>query len=65
MSRRTVRGFTDQQVPKEVLERVLSAAVWAVRIEPPALARLRAGRLVVGRDQEARRRAPGRGHPQG
>ncbi|MEU5314143.1 nitroreductase [Streptomyces sp. NPDC021562] len=28
-SRRAVRGFTDQQVPREVLERVLSAAAWA------------------------------------
>ena len=28
-SRRAVRGFTDQQVPREVLERVLSAASWA------------------------------------
>src|SRR6516225_2670980 len=26
MSRRAVRGFTDQHVPREVLERVLSAA---------------------------------------
>ncbi|WP_222721021.1 nitroreductase [Actinomadura sp. HBU206391] len=28
-SRRAVRGFTDQPVPMEVLERVLSAAAWA------------------------------------
>jgi nitroreductase len=28
-SRRAVRGFTDQPVPKEVLERVLTAATWA------------------------------------
>jgi nitroreductase len=28
-SRRAVRGFTDQPVPKEVLERVLAAAAWA------------------------------------
>jgi nitroreductase len=28
-SRRAVRGFTDQPVPKEVLERVLSAAAWS------------------------------------
>jgi nitroreductase len=28
-SRRAVRGFTDQPVPGEVLERVLSAAVWS------------------------------------
>ena len=28
-SRRAERGFTDQPVPKEVLERVLSAAAWA------------------------------------
>lgn len=28
-SRRAVRGFTDQPVPREVLERVLSAAVWS------------------------------------
>ncbi|SDM37912.1 Nitroreductase [Streptomyces sp. cf386] len=27
-SRRAVRGFTDRQVPNEVLERVLSAAAW-------------------------------------
>src|SRR5499426_2105775 len=29
MSRRAVRGFTDQHVPREVLERVLSAAAWS------------------------------------
>ncbi len=28
-SRRAVRGFTDRHVPKEVLERVLSAAAWS------------------------------------
>src|SRR5262249_27331968 len=28
-SRRSVRGFTDQPVPREVIERVLSAAAWA------------------------------------
>lgn len=28
-SRRAVRGFTDRQVPREVLERVLAAAAWA------------------------------------
>ena len=28
-SRRSVRGFTDEPVPTEVLERVLSAAAWA------------------------------------
>ncbi|MPY51001.1 nitroreductase [Streptomyces acidicola] len=28
-SRRAVRGFTGRQVPKEVLERILSAAAWA------------------------------------
>src|SRR6185312_13247067 len=28
-SRRAVRGFTDQPVSKEVLERVLSAAAWS------------------------------------
>jgi nitroreductase len=28
-SRRAVRGFTDQPVPNEVLERVLSAAAWS------------------------------------
>jgi nitroreductase len=28
-SRRSVRGFTDQPVPKELLERVLAAAAWA------------------------------------
>jgi nitroreductase len=28
-SRRSVRGFTDQPVPREVLERVLSAARWS------------------------------------
>jgi nitroreductase len=29
MSRRAVRGFTDEPVPQEVLERVLKAAAWA------------------------------------
>jgi len=29
MSRRAVRGFTDQHFPREVLERVLSAAAWS------------------------------------
>jgi nitroreductase len=29
VSRRAVRGFTDQPVPREVLERVLRAAAWA------------------------------------
>src|SRR6266404_1518511 len=29
MNRRAVRGFTDQHVPREVLERVLSAAAWS------------------------------------
>src|SRR5215475_1717910 len=28
-SRRAVRGFTDQSIPREVLERVLSAAAWS------------------------------------
>ena len=28
-SRRAVRGFTDKEVPREVLERVVSAAAWA------------------------------------
>jgi nitroreductase len=28
-SRRAVRGFTDRQVPRETLERVLSAAAWS------------------------------------
>ena len=28
-SRRSVRGFTDEPVPREVLERVLTAAAWA------------------------------------
>jgi nitroreductase len=28
-SRRAVRGFTDREVPREVLERVLSAAAWS------------------------------------
>ncbi|MET7845601.1 nitroreductase family protein, partial [Streptomyces sp. NPDC005356] len=28
-SRRAVRGFTDRQVPREALERVLSAAAWS------------------------------------
>ncbi|MGH3422889.1 MAG: nitroreductase family protein [Streptosporangiaceae bacterium] len=28
-SRRAVRGFTDRHVPREVLERVLSAAAWS------------------------------------
>ena len=30
MSRRAVRGFTNQHVPREVLERVLSAAAWSL-----------------------------------
>lgn len=29
MSRRAVRGFTDRQIPSEVLERVLSTAAWS------------------------------------
>ncbi|MBK3573524.1 nitroreductase [Streptomyces sp. MBT65] len=29
MSRRAARGFTDREVPRDVLERVLSAAAWA------------------------------------
>jgi nitroreductase len=29
MSRKAVRAFTDQEVPREVLERVLAAAAWA------------------------------------
>ena len=28
-SRRSVRAFTDRHVPKEVLERVLTAAAWS------------------------------------
>ncbi len=28
-SRRAVRGFIDRDIPKEVLERVLSAAAWS------------------------------------
>ena len=28
-SRRAVRGFTDQPIPKEVLKRVLSTAAWS------------------------------------
>ncbi|MHA5054962.1 nitroreductase family protein, partial [Streptomyces sp. SD15] len=28
-SRRAVRGFTDRHVPRETLERVLSAAAWS------------------------------------
>ncbi|WP_329328823.1 hypothetical protein [Streptomyces mirabilis] len=50
MSSRAVRGFTDRHVPQEVVERVLSAADWAGRIEPPSVARLRAGGLVIGRE---------------
>jgi len=29
LSRRAVRGFTDRPIPKEVLERVLSATAWS------------------------------------
>lgn len=40
-SRRAVRGFTDQPVPKEVLERVLEVAAWApVGLQASALAPL-------------------------
>ncbi|MGX9882574.1 nitroreductase [Streptomyces sp. NPDC002276] len=62
MSRRAVRGFTDREVPRDVLERVLSAAAWApsgsniqpwrayvVSGEPLAEIKKRAGeRLVAG-----------------
>jgi hypothetical protein len=44
-SRRAVRGFTDQPVPREVLERgVVRRNLVAVRIQPPTVAHLRADR---------------------
>ena len=52
-SRRAVRGFTDQPVPNEVLERVLCRrGLVAVRIEPPTLAHLRGDRRAAGAAQE-------------
>ncbi|MGP4008445.1 nitroreductase [Streptomyces sp. 4N124] len=47
-SRRAVRGFTDRPVPKEVLERVLSAAAWtpsASNLQPWHAYVLTGGRL--------------------
>ncbi|MEU7833416.1 MULTISPECIES: nitroreductase [unclassified Nonomuraea] len=62
-SRRAVRGFIDRPVPREVLERVLSAAAWApsgsnlqpwrayvVTGEPLAELKKRAGERVAARD---------------
>ena len=62
-SRRAVRGFTDQPVPREVLERVLSAAAWSpsgsnlqpwntyvVTGAPLAELKKRAGERVAARD---------------
>ena len=66
MSRRAVRGFTDRPVPKEVLERVLSAAAWAPsgsNIQPWHVYVLTGGPAC--RAQEARRRARGRKRPLG
>ena len=63
MSRRAVRGFTDQDVPREVLERVLSAAAWSPSGSnlQPWNSYVLTGRA-ADRAQEARRRARGR-HP--
>src|SRR5215831_1753888 len=62
-SRRSVRGFTDRHIPKEVLERVLSAAAWSpsgsnlqpwniyvVTGGPLAEIKKRAGKRVAARD---------------
>jgi nitroreductase len=62
-SRRAVRGFTDRPIPKEVLERVLSAAAWSpsgsnlqpwnifvVTGAPLAELKKRAGERVAARD---------------
>ena len=45
--------------------RAVRRGLGAVRVEPPAVARLRADRGAAGGAQEARRRAPGRGRPLG
>jgi len=56
-SRRAVRGLTDQPVPTDVLERVLSAAAWTPSGSNSTVAHLRADRRIAGAAQEARRRA--------
>ena len=65
-SRRAVRGFTDEPVSREVLERVLSAAAWS-----PSGSNIQPWNIYVvtgaplARAQEARRRARGRRRPLG
>jgi nitroreductase len=64
--RRAVRAFTDQPVPHEVLQRVLSAAAWSPSgVEPSTVAHLRGHRRAAGAAQEARRRTRGRRRPVG
>jgi hypothetical protein len=57
-SRRSVRGFKDQPVSREVLERVLSA-----RIEHSAVEHLRADRRAARRTQDTCRRTRGPRRP--
>src|ERR1700754_4959769 len=61
-SRRAVRGFTDRHVPKEVLERVLSAAAWspsASNIQPWHAYVLTGGPLVELKKRTGERIAAG------